>query len=284
MGFDQEDGVLARLVVAADAAALAGDRTRATDLYELLRPHEDARVGGCGSAPGPSVAYYLGLLARTSGRLEPAERHLYHALGTHSVAGEQGWTARVRCELARVLLARGDAASRQRALAEIDAVRRWTGSSGTASGDEAVGLVARAEREDGGTPNVVRREGEFWTVSFEGQTCHLRDTKGLRCLAVLLRHPAREFSALALVNEHGGIEGASTDDPAESTAIERARVRVTRALHSAVARIAASHPALGRHLAVTVRTGRVCAYTPDPRLPVQWRTDAAVRDLLRGGQ
>jgi hypothetical protein len=269
MGFQREDGALARLVVEAEAAALAGDRTRASDLYERLRPHEDARVDGGGSAPGPTVAYYLGLLARTSGHLEPAARHLERALGAHTKSGDQGWVARVRCELARVLLARGDAASRRRALAEIDAVRRWTGSPGTASGDEAAGLGARAEGGDDGSRSVIRCDGEFWTVSFEGRTCHLRDTKGLRCLAVLLQHPGREFPALALIN-HDGIEDANGNDLAELTAIERARVRVTRALHAAIARIAASHPALGRHLAATVRTGRVCAYTPDPRLPVEW--------------
>jgi hypothetical protein len=29
-------------------------------------------------------------------------------------------------------------------------------------------------------------------------------------------------------------------------------------------------PRVGRHLAATVRTGRYCSYTPDPRAPIAW--------------
>src|SRR5262245_12831532 len=52
--------------------------------------------------------------------------------------------------------------------------------------------------------------------------------------------------------------------------VERARVRVTRALRSTLDRIELAHPPLGRHLRSTVRTGRSCAHEPDPRLPVEW--------------
>jgi hypothetical protein len=47
--------------------------------------------------------------------------------------------------------------------------------------------------------NVFRREGEYWTVVFEGSVVRLRDTKGLRHLARLLAHPGREFHAVDLV-------------------------------------------------------------------------------------
>lgn len=52
---------------------------------------------------------------------------------------------------------------------------------------------------------------------------------------------------------------------------ERARVAVTKALKSAVERINQHSPALGRHLASTLRTGTYCRYDPDPRLPVAWK-------------
>jgi hypothetical protein len=51
---------------------------------------------------------------------------------------------------------------------------------------------------------------------------------------------------------------------------ERARVNVTKAIRAAIARIAASHPALGAHLEETVRTGTDCSYHPDPRRPTRW--------------
>lgn len=52
---------------------------------------------------------------------------------------------------------------------------------------------------------------------------------------------------------------------------ERARQSVTKAMKSAAARISAHSPALGRHLASTIRTGTYCIYQPDPRVPTSWR-------------
>jgi len=52
---------------------------------------------------------------------------------------------------------------------------------------------------------------------------------------------------------------------------ERARVNVTRTIASVLKRIADGSPALGQHLAATVRTGYFCSYMPDPRVPVTWR-------------
>ena len=65
-----------------------------------------------------------------------------------------------------------------------------------------------------------------------------------------------------------GLGGATrrTVSPAE-----RARQSVTKAIKSAAARITEHSPALGRHLASTVRTGTYCIYQPDPRVPTSWR-------------
>jgi len=46
--------------------------------------------------------------------------------------------------------------------------------------------------------SVFRREGEYWTLGYAGEVLRLKDVKGLRCLAHLLRHPAQEFHALDL--------------------------------------------------------------------------------------
>ena len=40
---------------------------------------------------------------------------------------------------------------------------------------------------------IVFREGEYWTVRYEGLVARLRDIKGLRCLARLVADPGREF-------------------------------------------------------------------------------------------
>src|SRR5205085_10393385 len=38
---------------------------------------------------------------------------------------------------------------------------------------------------------VFRSVGDYWTIQFEGRLIHLRESKGLRYLAVLLRRPWR---------------------------------------------------------------------------------------------
>lgn len=53
---------------------------------------------------------------------------------------------------------------------------------------------------------------------------------------------------------------------------ERARVSVTRAIKNALRKIAGHHPALGQHLATTIKTGAYCSYTPDARLPIAWQS------------
>ena len=49
------------------------------------------------------------------------------------------------------------------------------------------------------SPNVLRREGDYWSLSFEDHTVALRDLKGLHYLARLLAHPGKEFHVLDLV-------------------------------------------------------------------------------------
>jgi pimeloyl-ACP methyl ester carboxylesterase len=44
-----------------------------------------------------------------------------------------------------------------------------------------------------------RREGDYWTIAFDGKVIRMRDAKGLGYLARLLRHPHREFHVLDLL-------------------------------------------------------------------------------------
>lgn len=57
------------------------------------------------------------------------------------------------------------------------------------------------------------------------------------------------------------------------SASERARLNVSRAVKTALQRVADVHPALAAHLSATVRTGTVCVYAPDPRSPIVWTAD-----------
>src|SRR6266853_5695581 len=56
---------------------------------------------------------------------------------------------------------------------------------------------------------IFRKEGEYWTVGYGGNTFRLKDTKGLGYIVHLLRHPTVEFHVLDLF---GGIAGHREDD------------------------------------------------------------------------
>ena len=73
-----------------------------------------------------------------------------------------------------------------------------------------------------------------------------------------------------LVAELARAVGLGGRDRRAAAHAERARLNVTRAIRAAVANLARDNPALGRHLAATIRTGRYCAYRPDPRAPITW--------------
>lgn len=51
---------------------------------------------------------------------------------------------------------------------------------------------------------------------------------------------------------------------------ERMRVRLTNAIRSAIERVSENHSELGRHLEVSIRTGTLCSYRPDPRAATDW--------------
>ena len=62
---------------------------------------------------------------------------------------------------------------------------------------------------------VFRKDGEYWTVGYDGKVSRLKDTKGFGYLAHLLRHPGVEFHALDLA---GGIASGREDDEAGQSA------------------------------------------------------------------
>jgi tetratricopeptide (TPR) repeat protein len=58
--------------------------------------------------------------------------------------------------------------------------------------------------QSAGTFNVFRREGDYWSVIFEGHTVRVRDLKGMRYLARLFADPGREYHVLDLVAAETG--------------------------------------------------------------------------------
>ena len=152
----------------------------------------------------------------------------------------------------RVRLAEGDAADAERRCSE--AARLWNeigapyeaaiarmvhAEALRAAGSEeravleqeaARAILDRIEVAVGATveANVFRREGDYWSVSFEGRTVHVRDLKGMRYLAQLLAHPGREFHVLDLVGAETGQRIAPGD--AGEVLDERAKAAYRRRL------------------------------------------------------
>lgn len=82
-----------------------------------------------------------------------------------------------------------------------------TGRAAQAIGNRPPSSLASGARE---TENVFRREGDYWSVAFEGHIAHLRDVTGVHYLARLLANPGREFHVLDLV----GLRTGAADDTA----------------------------------------------------------------------
>jgi tetratricopeptide (TPR) repeat protein len=81
-------------------------------------------------------------------------------------------------------------------------------------------LGARVQRV-----NVFAREGEYWTVVFDGRVSRLRDAKGLHYLDHLLRHPGEEFHALALAGA-ADLPGGDAGEVLDAKAVAAYRERV----------------------------------------------------------
>jgi tetratricopeptide (TPR) repeat protein len=348
----------------AEVASRLAHRRHAAALYKVILPYADR----CMSAPvglsAGSMARSLGVLAAIDHRFEEACHHFDQALDVHGRLGTRPWLAHTQHDYARALLARGQHEDRARLLlAEAlrtayelgmsSLIERIEKTGGPVENRRPIAIEPTAstgveqpdEREALAAESVFRREGEYWSITFGGETLRLTDSKGLRYLALLLRSPGREFFATELVSLEADAEALGSDarggqsvtapshgdagemldarakeeyrrrlddlrseleearafnDPGRTRAIEaeidfvtqelargfglgerprraassveRARLNVTRTVHRALERIAKKNRALNQHLANTVRTGTLCSYSPDPRIPIDWKS------------
>jgi hypothetical protein len=346
------------------------DPDAARRLYPILLPYAGRVVTMNMEHPVAcfgSSSLHLGLLATAASCWAEAGDQFEAAIRTHERFGAAPLLARTRYEYARMLIRRGQAADRMRALHLLD--RAATAARAIAMPRLGAEIAQLRESETGEEPAAApppepeapavaapapsgrdrfQREGEYWTVSFDGSVIRLKDSKGLRQIALLLAQPGRELHATDLEAMVGGPaeptapgsghradrgelesrpdfgdagelldaearaaykarldelqeeldEAEEFNDPIRAekagderdflvrelaravglggrdrraaSHAERARLNATRAIRAAMANLAREHPSLGRHLAATIRTGRYCSYTPDPRTPVSW--------------
>jgi hypothetical protein len=114
-----------------------------------------------------------------------------------------------------------------------------------------------------GTHEAFRREGDFWTIVYESKSFRLRDAKGLRYIAHLLRRPGEKFAVAELSALGEGGEPPAAPVEAGAGDLERTRKAVANSIRYAIARIEKQCPALALHLTNSLRTGASCSYVPD---------------------
>jgi hypothetical protein len=165
-----------------------------------------------------------------------------------AIAAVEALTLPADQDRVQLLLALGDALSRAGDFAESRRIFLRSADLARRMGSESL-LAASAFGYGGRQPWV--RAG--------------RDTR-----LVPLLHDA----LVTLTQQLAAAVGLGGRDRDPGSAAERARVSVTRAIRSAMDRLALQSPSMGAHLDATIRTGIYCSYTPDPRAPIAWNAPA----------
>ena len=178
----------------------AGDLDRARAAAGELE-RVAARFGSKALAASTALAH--GRVRLAEGATADAERHFEEAVRLWREVGAPYEAAVARTGLAEAHRARGDARGRTRSCGQ-PATSSSGSETSTRPTEPHVDVVperdqTRAPRLDG-----FRREGDYWSITFDGHTVRVRDLKGMRYLARLLAEPGREFHVLDLVAAESG--------------------------------------------------------------------------------
>jgi len=172
----------------------AGDIGRArlaADELDLIA----ARFASKALAAGAALA--RGRVRLADGDTAGAEQSLSESVRLWNEVGAPYEAARARLDLAQAHAASG---SEHRATLERRAARTiLDGIEAAPSVTSLVEPLHALAAQPGASLNVFHREGDYWTVTFDGHTDRIRDLKGMRYLARLLADPGREYHVLDLV-------------------------------------------------------------------------------------
>ncbi|MEX2554934.1 MAG: AAA family ATPase [Actinomycetota bacterium] len=208
----------------AQLCAMLGDADRASVVYRLLKPHERPNVLGHGEGCAGSASRYLGLTAAVAGRTAEAAKHFEAAIAHNARLGARPFVAHTQHEYAEMLARSNDATENERArvlVAEASVTARELGMPALEGKLDALattlGLASLRPSEPSppAAPSAMNefvREGEYWSVAYDGPSFRIRDSKGVRYLATLLASPAREFHVLDLVGHGGAGSVAARED------------------------------------------------------------------------
>ena len=209
----------------------AGDIARARSAADELT-RVAARFASKALVAGATLAH--GRVRLAEGDPADAERLCAEAARLWSEVGAPYEAALARAAFADALRASG---SEHRAALEHEAARTVLDRiEAEPTGDDAVPVEpdGGADEQPVTDVNVFRREGDYWSVVFEGRSVRVRDLKGIRYLARLLADPGREFHVLDLVAaelgqvaapEHGRTAGLSHTGPGDAGELLDARAK-----------------------------------------------------------
>lgn len=213
---------LPSLAFLAQTCAALGDAERAAVVAELLGPfaRQNVIVATGAGFLGP-VSFFLGLLAATAGRSDEATRHLRDALAACDDMGARGAAATAAFHLARLLAGRAGPEAREavelleRASAEAarmgmtrlerHALAALAAPARVGRGEEAAALETSSAPPlgpQGPAPRrgVFRRDGGIFRIELAGEHVLLKASRGLDYVALLLRHPDRDFPVRELAD------------------------------------------------------------------------------------
>jgi tetratricopeptide (TPR) repeat protein len=228
---------LMSLALLAEVCVFLSESRHAVTLYDLLLPYATHHVviGGDAVKCHGAVARFLGLLATTLQQWEPAVQHFAAALRLEQQMGVAPFVAHTQYAYAAMLMARhapGDAMQAQALLASAHTTAQDLQMQGllprllalhnrvlaALTPSAAPGVVHEsisAPRQLGDAPfepalatqlptNVFHKAGDYWTLTYQGSTCQLKDARGLRAIALLLRTPGQEQHVLDILASMGG--------------------------------------------------------------------------------
>jgi tetratricopeptide (TPR) repeat protein len=218
------NGFLVSLALLSEACIHLGDTDRAEQLYGLLLPFAERNVSTPQAVFAGPVSRFLGILAAAAGKWDVATSHFRAAREAGLRMNASPVTMRVALDEAHMLLTREESGDRERAIEplgeagalaaelgvdriaeEVDELRTKLGRPGRVPADAT---APSAERDSA----TLRCEGEMWAFDFGPRTVRVRDSKGVRHLALLLSSPGVEIHAaeLAAADSAGGDVRASS--------------------------------------------------------------------------
>jgi hypothetical protein len=227
----------------AEPVAVVGDANQAQRLYDIVKPHAH-RFGSWGrsgfTCVGP-LDTFVALLAGTMRNYDECVERLERSVSRCDLAGFRLPATEARYWQARFLAERrgpGDIERARERLAETESIASSLNLRRLAErvarvratlGAPIHTVAPKAVRPSSGPRSfTLAREGEYWTVSADGATARVRDSRGVQMLDELVTHPGREFHVLVLMGSSGAeLDGGDAGEVLDEEAIAEYRERLT---------------------------------------------------------